>query len=106
MFSKHWTPRGIVIKKHLFIKKTKVFSLLQLCILHINKIQGRKKHKGYLFAKISDNAAAYLVAKTEIFQVKKVFKINGKPGTNLSSHGHTAKQPFMYTSTDLRNQAR
>ena len=45
-------------------------------------------------------------AKTEIFKVKKVFKINGKPGTNPSSHGHTAKQRFMYTSTDLRNQAR
>ena len=27
-------------------------------------------------------------AKTKI----KVFKVNGKPGTNPSSHGHTAKQ--------------
>ena len=74
MFSKHWTPRGIVIKKHLFIKKTKVFSLLQLCILHINKIQGRKKHKGNLFAKISDNAAAYLRCKNRNFQGKKSFQ--------------------------------
>ena len=74
MFSKHWTPRGIVIKKHLFIKKTKVFSLLQLCILHINKIQGRKKHKGYLFAKISDDAAAYLRCKNRNFQGKKSFQ--------------------------------
>ena len=51
--------------KHLFTKKTKVFSIFQWCILHVNKIQRKKKNKGYLFAEISDKAAAYLRCKNK-----------------------------------------
>ena len=53
-----------------------------------NKIKRKKKTRVIYWQKYLIKQPLIFAAKTKI----KVFKVNGKPETNPSSHGQTAKQ--------------